>query len=162
MLECLSVMSYALVIVMTLGGTQDRPGSFVNKHVTHQRQFVILRFPAGGKFAITAHVEILVLFFQKLHRWSEGHPWLKCVARHLMIWDICQQTIAPPLDICHMSPDPGGEICHSVFQNGKFPCVSPGSPQSVITMTSGLGAVYCFYCRANYVVMVANIMTKFS
>ena len=52
---------------MTLGGgggTRDRPGSFVKEHVTHQRQFVILRFPAGGKFAITAHVEILVLFLQ--------------------------------------------------------------------------------------------------
>ena len=56
--------------------------------------------------------------------------------KDLMIWDICQQTIAPPLDICHISPDPGGEICHSVFQNGKFPWVSPGSPLSVITMTS--------------------------
>ena len=58
--------------------------------------------------------------------------------KDLMIWDICQQTIAPPLDICNISPDPGGEICHSVFQNGKFPWVSPGSPPSVITMTSAL------------------------
>ena len=56
----------ALVIVMTLGGggTRDRPGSFVKEHVTHQRLFVILRFPAGGKFAITAQVEILVIFSQ--------------------------------------------------------------------------------------------------
>ena len=50
--------------------------------------------------------------------------------KDLMIWDICQQTIAPPLDICNISPDPGGEICHSVFQNGKFPWVSPGFPQA--------------------------------
>ena len=58
--------------------------------------------------------------------------------KDLMIWDICQQTIAPPLDICHISPDPGGEICHSVF-NGKFPWVSPAPPPpSVITMTSAL------------------------
>ena len=59
---------------MTLGGgggqTRDRPVSFVKEHVTHQMQFVILCFPAGGKFAITAHVEILVLFLQKLHCWS--------------------------------------------------------------------------------------------
>ena len=50
--------TYAPVIVMTLeGGTRDRPGSFVKDYLTDQRQFVILRFPAGGKFAITAHVE---------------------------------------------------------------------------------------------------------
>ena len=75
---------YALVTVMTLGGggTRDLPGSFVKEHVTHHRQFVILRFPSGGKFAITAHVEILVLFLQKLHRRSEGHPWLKWVTRN--------------------------------------------------------------------------------
>ena len=48
--------------------------------------------------------------------------------KDLMIWDICQQTIAPPLDICHISPDPGGEICHSVFQNGKFPLSVPEIP----------------------------------
>ena len=78
-----STKANALVIVMTLGGeTRDRPGSFVKEHVTHQRQFVILRFPAGGKFAITAHVEILVLFLQKLHLWSEGRPWLKWVTRN--------------------------------------------------------------------------------
>ena len=72
----------ALVIVMTLGGTRDRPGSFVKEHVMHQRQFVTLRFPAGGKFAITAHVEILVLFLQKLHRWSEGRRSLEWVTRN--------------------------------------------------------------------------------
>ena len=75
-------LPYVLVIVMTLGGTRDRPGSFVKEHLTHQRQFVILRFPSGGKFAITADVEILVLFLQKLHRWSEGRPWLKWVTRN--------------------------------------------------------------------------------
>ena len=45
-----------------------------------------------------------------------------------MIRDICQQTVTPPLDIRHISPDPRGENCHSVFQNGKFPLISPGSP----------------------------------
>ena len=56
----------APVIVMTLGGGgQDRPGSFVKEYLTDQRQFLILRFPAGGRFAITAHVEILVLFLQR-------------------------------------------------------------------------------------------------
>ena len=49
-------VNYAPVIVMTLGGggTRDWPGSFVKEYVTYQRQFVILRFPVGGKFTITA------------------------------------------------------------------------------------------------------------
>ena len=48
----------APVIVMTLGGggggIRDLSGSFVKEYVTQQRQFVILRFPVDGKFAITA------------------------------------------------------------------------------------------------------------
>ena len=57
----------APVIVMTLGGggRGDRQESFVKEYLKDQRQFVILCFPVGGKFAITAHVDILVLFLQK-------------------------------------------------------------------------------------------------
>ena len=63
---------YAPVIVMTLAvGDRDRPGSFVKEYLMDQRQFVILRFPSGGKIAIMAILDILVLFIQKRGRGAQ-------------------------------------------------------------------------------------------
>ena len=69
----------APVIAMTHGGgggTRDWPGSFVKEYVTHQRQFVILHFPVGGKFAITAaqvkNLDVSDCFYKSDFRFSSA------------------------------------------------------------------------------------------